>query len=521
MARTLKITTSVIGIIVLLLVIAIILIATLVNPNDYKSDIENYVHKHTGRTLIIQGKLSWSFVPWIGFEAHDVTISNPQNFKNRTFAKVEDMRFKVHLWSLMSNNLNIKEISLEKANIFLITNAQKQNNWSNWSPKAQTQSSTTQTKSTPRTTTTPPAQNKTLDSSSQKQLAINSIKISNSTVHIINNNTHIKWNFNKVNLTLSDFNSKHNFPVLLSYDFTQADSKNKIHTDFRANANIDLNTGEIRIPKIDIQNHVYRPNQPTIPVSLTGQLDFNPNKQFLTFKNAQIKVANMNIQGNFAIHNLFIKPALYMQFESKNTNLGPFMKTLYNYNVVTGKLSYHFLLKSTGFTTAEMTDNLNGGGEFKVTDGTIKGINLLQFLDQAFAKLRQQPAPKETDNSNETKFSSMSGSFNAVNGTITNHDLVINSPRLSATGQGVVNLRDKKINYNLNVQYQHAQAQQGTQFTLPIMIIGNLTRPSIQPNFEAILGNVISNKIKGLINQESGSQKGGSVGNVLRGLFGR
>ena len=76
------------------------------------------------------------------------------------------------------------------------------------------------------------------------------------------------------------------------------------------------------------------------------------------------------------------------------------------------------------------------------------------MLDKGAALLEHKTTSTSPDTNNGTQFKTISGSFKAINGTISNHDLVITSDTLSATGEGLVNLKDQTINYNLNVKYQ-------------------------------------------------------------------
>ncbi len=59
MSKLIKIFGSIIGILLLLLIGTAVVITTVVNPNDFKQEISQYVHKETGRDLIIEGKISW------------------------------------------------------------------------------------------------------------------------------------------------------------------------------------------------------------------------------------------------------------------------------------------------------------------------------------------------------------------------------------------------------------------------------------------------------------------------------
>src|SRR4030095_8402013 len=63
--RALKIAGWAILSVVALMVLAGIVVAIFVDPNDYKDDIAKAVHDRTGRDLKLDGKLSLSIFPWL------------------------------------------------------------------------------------------------------------------------------------------------------------------------------------------------------------------------------------------------------------------------------------------------------------------------------------------------------------------------------------------------------------------------------------------------------------------------
>ena len=267
-----------------------------------------------------------------------------------------------------------------------------------------------------------------------------------------------------------------------------------------------------------IYNKIYRPNLPTLPINIQGDLHFNPNKQVLTFQKANLSIANMKLTGYVALTNLFTEPNIAAELKTRDTKLKPLLHTLSNKTIASGSLSFYTKIKSHGSDARQIIGNLNGNGNIKIDDGVIYGINLTHLLDQGAAFINKKSQPAKTNNSNETRFSAITGNFNIKNGTLSNNDLTLIGKRLSGTGNGIINLNNQTINYNLDIKYLHPK-QQGTQpFTLPIVISGKLKHASIQPNYDAIAKRVIKNQIENLIKKETEKSKH-NIGNVLKGLF--
>src|SRR3990167_2054503 len=98
MRTALKIIGSIIAIAIVLFIITIIVLTTVVNPNDYKNRIDQYVYSQTGRHLIIQGNVGWSFIPWLGIDLKKVTITNPPEFQGPNLATLGEIKLIVRFF---------------------------------------------------------------------------------------------------------------------------------------------------------------------------------------------------------------------------------------------------------------------------------------------------------------------------------------------------------------------------------------------------------------------------------------
>jgi AsmA protein len=129
MAKFLKTTFSIILILFLLTVIAVGAIVAFVSPNQFKPVITSQALKYTGRTLTIDGNLSWSFYPYLGFKAGHTSISNAASFKQKTFAEMNEMTVGIKLLPLLHGKIETSAITLSGLKLYLIKNANGTTNW--------------------------------------------------------------------------------------------------------------------------------------------------------------------------------------------------------------------------------------------------------------------------------------------------------------------------------------------------------------------------------------------------------
>ena len=120
---------KILGGLILLLVIAVIVIPMVVDPNDYREEIQAVVKENTGRDLKINGDLSFSVFPWVGVGINDVTLSNAKGFKAEHFAVVKEANVKVKLLPLLSKNVEVSTVVLKGVNLSLAKNKAGKSNW--------------------------------------------------------------------------------------------------------------------------------------------------------------------------------------------------------------------------------------------------------------------------------------------------------------------------------------------------------------------------------------------------------
>ncbi|ORU90212.1 MAG: AsmA family protein [Cycloclasticus sp. symbiont of Poecilosclerida sp. M] len=124
----LKLLKFLIGLVLLLLVV-IIVAPMVIDPNDYREQIETVVEEKTGRELTIDGDLSLSVFPWLGVGINDVSLSNAVGFKAEKFAQIKRANVKVKLLPLLSKQVEVSAIVLQGMRLNLEKNASGITNW--------------------------------------------------------------------------------------------------------------------------------------------------------------------------------------------------------------------------------------------------------------------------------------------------------------------------------------------------------------------------------------------------------
>lgn len=115
--KILKIAALVIGTLVVLAGGVLAYVAATFDPNDYKPQIIELVHKHTQRTLKLEGDIKLAFWPGIGAELGKLSLSERNS--EQLFMAVDGARFSLKLLPLLSKQLVVDEVTVNGARIKL------------------------------------------------------------------------------------------------------------------------------------------------------------------------------------------------------------------------------------------------------------------------------------------------------------------------------------------------------------------------------------------------------------------
>ena len=129
MKKLFKISGIILAVILSVMVLAVVAVTVLVDPNDYRDDISKIVKEKTGRTLAIKGDLSLKFFPWIGLSIGDTTLSNAKGFGNKPFAHFDRIQLEVKLLPLITRRVEMKKIVIDGVALDLQKNKQGTSNW--------------------------------------------------------------------------------------------------------------------------------------------------------------------------------------------------------------------------------------------------------------------------------------------------------------------------------------------------------------------------------------------------------
>lgn len=98
------------------------------HPSFAVAQMQDYVARKTGRTLLVNGRAELEFLPHLSVRFDDVFLSNPAGMDGN-FARATSARIPIQFSDLLSRKLKFNEIALDHPVFNLLINAAGQSSW--------------------------------------------------------------------------------------------------------------------------------------------------------------------------------------------------------------------------------------------------------------------------------------------------------------------------------------------------------------------------------------------------------
>ncbi|PSL19709.1 AsmA family protein [Shimia abyssi] len=148
----------------------------------------------------------------------------------------------------------------------------------------------------------------------------------------------------------------------------------------------------------------------------------------------------------------------------------------------TGKADVVASFLSSGASQYDIMNALSGSGNVAVGRGTIEGID----LDKLF---------RGDTSGGTTVFDSMSASWSIKGGVLRNEDLLMELPRIVASGIGDIGLGQRVLDYTFTPKLR---SEDGSGLAVPVRIDGSWDNPRIAPDLDALLKQNLDEERKAL-----------------------
>ncbi|HYJ39629.1 MAG TPA: AsmA family protein [Steroidobacteraceae bacterium] len=127
--RPLKWVSLGLGALVALVVLGVLVVVWLVDPNSFKSQIEAAVRDRTGREFTLVGDIELGFFPWLSLRTGEGKFGSPADFGPEPLVSWKSAKLGVKLLPLLSGDVIADRIFLSGADLRLVRRADGSANW--------------------------------------------------------------------------------------------------------------------------------------------------------------------------------------------------------------------------------------------------------------------------------------------------------------------------------------------------------------------------------------------------------
>lgn len=550
------------GISLVLLLAAAAAVATFViDPNDYKPQLEKIAEDATGKKLHLEGKLSLSVFPKIRIQAGPTFMRDDPSFGPEPFLQVESIRASVALLPLLRGDVAIDNVEIIGARLKLAVNEKGVNNWS--TPAG--------TEKTPPKNEKAPDGNGTLPPVSLDALLISDALIAYTDIPAKKNVTLAIKQFDLANVKVGE-KSVLNLDALIAgvltepAAFTLASSFTLPRTlaegtaitaegrfadfpfsfkGFVASDNGLTLKGDASLGAVDLDKLLAAPagegrksekttqpgaasatDEKALAETLRGlSLDLRVKAQSVTVAKIPLKNIDAAVKGDKGL--ITVSPvsldvfgpvtaearmdargnavASALSGKWRNAALGPLVTALTGKPSLTGALDADWNVTATGLSRPSIMKTLGGTASFSMRDGTLPAFRLVP------PGLPGLPATTL-----DITGIAASSAWRIANGVASNNDLAVKASVLTASGEGKVSLPEEWVDFALDVKLSSSGILPNLT-VLPVTVSGPLSSPSYSVNETAVLKRAAQNVLKNSAKLGKGTEK--ERVNPIRGFF--
>ncbi|RLA04239.1 MAG: hypothetical protein DRQ47_03690 [Gammaproteobacteria bacterium] len=267
----------------------ILYITLIIDLNNYKPQIIEQVEINTGRQLVIDGDISWWFIPNIGFTLGETRIKNPEGFPSQSLMAFESAQADLAFWPLLSKRIEVGLISIHGLTLSVHTRADGVSNLD-----------------TPQKTVAEDAlKNESAEESPEnsapvtiEDLVIDGIEVVDAKITIENLTQNSKQSIKDINFTLETFSLDKEVPI----SFTASVDTGEVQADIQSDGHIKIAKSLQKFDFIKLKTKVMvrgdgLPNQQLeVQHQISGY--FDAANQYVNLSSMDLSILGIDIKGN-------------------------------------------------------------------------------------------------------------------------------------------------------------------------------------------------------------------------------
>lgn len=294
---------AIVGLIIL--AIAAVAIAVMViDPNDYKPQIEKAAEDNTNLDLILEGDIGWSFIP-LGLELNGVEAT----LEGERFVRMEQLVAQVDFWSLIAMSPRVNTFLLDGLDARLNVDKDGNGNWTRIMPEGEASKSQE------------PAEEQQSEQAQEDTEAgggeplnfnVENVKISNAQVHYNDASTGQSVTLEDFTVNASDITLGSSFPLDIS--FRVETNQPQLVVDGSLSARLAANEALNEFGISDLEAVFDMNGEPfggkAVTAELTGSIEANLENETASINGFTASLADLKLNTDLTVNGFGHKPQL-------------------------------------------------------------------------------------------------------------------------------------------------------------------------------------------------------------------
>jgi len=275
-----------------LLVLAIVLVALLFDPNKYKSDIERLAQAQLNRNLKLEGDLKLSLFPWLAVQVASARLGERAGFGDQPFVTVNSARLSIRLLPLLHGAVEIGDVRLDQPSIHLITDERGRHNFGDLAGEDQA-----------------PQKNAPTGESGAVRASVASLDIRDGAVLVENRKDKSRTMIRDFSMSTGAISSSRPFDLQISLTMEQ-DQRPPIPVKLAATVTPDFEAQRHRLDKFSLDTRwVGEKKSDGVPLTLrVKSLALDLHQQTLALEGLELAAGHANLTGGLTGKNILDAP---------------------------------------------------------------------------------------------------------------------------------------------------------------------------------------------------------------------
>jgi AsmA protein len=225
-------------------------------------------------------------------------------------------------------------------------------------------------------------------------------------------------------------------------------------------------------------------------------------------------------------------PMIGLQMQGERVAISNLLGTLTGFDRLVGTGTFRIDAVARGESIAALMNNLNGDVSAKLSEGALKGLNVMQLIrsaqsvQQAFVsgKLKSMDFSTVLSPAAETDFTNFDSSLKIENGVAKVDVLKLDSPAFAIDGTGTIDIGSQRLDLRLTTSIDRKGKGQGAVVELngipvPVRLSGSWNQLDITPDFSDIQ-TALEAELKARLASEITSRAGDAAGGLMGAMTG-